>query len=141
MIAEKYFEILKTNNLKITPSRRAMLQFFLSTPRYHSPEEVWRSLRKELKTVGLPTVYRNLEKLSNVGVLTKIMRGDRQLYYGLCRSEGNRHHHHLVCLKCGRIGVLGDCQFEEQIELVEKKSQFKVKSHFLQVEGLCSKCK
>lgn len=141
MDAEKYFQVLKNNGLKITPPRRAILQFFLDTPRYHSPEEVWQLLRKKLKTIGLPTVYRNLERLSSIGVLTKVMREDRQLYYSLCLSEEGKHHHHLVCLECGRIGLLEDCHFEKQIKLVERKTQFKVKSHFLQVEGLCSKCR
>ena len=134
---ELYLDKLRNNDLKLTPKRKAIIDFFLSKKRYLTPEDIWKGLKKELKQLGLPSVYRNLELFSKCGILTKIQRPDRKLYYGLCGSTKNGHHHHIICIKCGKVGEFSDCS------LLEKKTVngFKIVSHSLQIEGICPTCK
>mgnify|MGYP000170856418 CR=1 FL=1 len=133
---ELYLSKLRENNFKLTPKRRAIIDFFLSKDRYLTPEIVWKGLKRKFMQLGLPSVYRNLELFSKCRILTKIQRPDRKLYYGLCNSQ-NKHHHHIICIRCGKIREFSDCG------LFKKKTikGFKVVSHFLQIEGICSNCK
>lgn len=128
---ELYSNKSKENNLKLTPKRRAIIDFFLSQDRYLTPQDVWKGLKKKFKHLGLPSIYRNLETFSKCGILTKIQRPDRRLYYALCNPE-NKHHHYIICIKCGKVR-----EFSEY-NLCKKKTikKFKVINHFLQIEGI-----
>ena len=131
-----YLDKLRENNFKLTPRRIAIIDFFLSMERYLNPEVVWNGLRKKFKHLGLPSSYRNLELFSKCGILTEIRMPDRRLYYGLCKAKDNKHHHHTICVKCGKVGEFSD------ENLFEKKTinGFKILNHFLQIEGICSDC-
>ena len=102
-----------------------------------SPEQVWGKLKKHFKQLGLPSIYRNLEAFEACGILVKIQREDRRLYYALCHDHaGGHHHHHIVCVKCGKVDHVDGCALANMV----KASGYKVLKHFVQLEGLCPKC-
>ena len=131
-----YISKLQENGLKVTPKRKAIIDVFLTKNRYLTPEEIWRGLKKEFKHLGLPGIYRNLELFSKYGILAKIQRPDRRLYYGLCKSK-KKHHHHIICIKCGKVGEFSDCDLVN-IKII---NGFKILSHSLQFEGICPVCR
>jgi len=130
-----YIDKLRKNNLKITPRRKAIINFFLKKNCYLTPHTVWKGLKKDFKYLGLPGIYRNLESFSKYGILATIQRPDRKIYYGLCNSK-KKHHHHIICVKCGRVVEFSGC------DLFKKKTinGFKILSHSLQIEGVCPAC-
>jgi len=134
-------EILRKANLKVTPKRRAVIRFFLQNRRYFTPEEVWVALKRDFEHLGLPTIYRNLRGLEDVGILIRIARSDQRLYYAICHLGKEREHHHFVCQKCGRVSEVEFCNFKNIAGDIEKKLNCKITSHFMQVEGMCSECK
>lgn len=125
---------LKELKLKATPKRLAILSLLAEELAYASPEEVWRKLQKNFASIGLPTVYRNLEELANGGLITKVIHPNRQLYYYFCPN--NHHHHHFICLSCRKVEDINFCGMEE----IEKKVNGTVLSHIVQVNGLCREC-
>jgi len=135
-MSELYVDKLRKSNLKVTPRREAIMNFFLKRNRYLAPKAVWNGLKREFEHLGLPGIYRNLELFSKCGILTKIQGPDRNLYYGLCNSK-KKHHHHIICVKCGRVEEFSNC------DLFKKKTinGFKILSHSLQIEGLCPACR
>lgn len=132
-----YFDKLKSEKLKLTPKRKAILDCFEAQGKYLTPEQVWEKLKKQFKQLGLPSIYRNLETFEDCGILVKIQREDRRLYYALCHDhhEGH-HHHHIVCIKCGKVDEVDGCAIVNSL----KASGYKILKHFLQLEGLCPKC-
>ncbi len=129
---------LRSLNLKITPRRVSVLKILSEQPIYLSPEEVWQEMRRRFRTVGLPTVYRILDQLSEKGLIFKVIHADRKLYYYLCRTRD--HHHHFVCVSCRKVEEVDFCRGRE-IELsVEERVKGKVFSHFIQLDGLCEAC-
>src|SRR5208283_3933591 len=105
-----HIQKLKAQKLKITPKRQAILEYFIKEGCYLTPEQVWEKLKKSFKHLGYPGVYRNLESFKDCGILTKIQREDRRLYYALCNiHEGHLHHHHIVCIKCGKVDDVEGC--------------------------------
>jgi Fe2+ or Zn2+ uptake regulation protein len=99
-----------------------------------SPEELREKLQRRGGSAGLPTVYRNLEELAGVGVLTKILHPNRQLYYYFCPNRS--HHHHFVCLDCRTVADIDFCGCAEMARQVGGE----VFSHFVQALGRCRRC-
>lgn len=129
---------LKGLRMKATPKRLAILKAMAGQRRYLSPEEIWDAVGKRFKHLGLPTIYRNLEELASGGLISCIVRPDRRLYYFLCGNE--KHHHHFICVNCRKVEDLDICIAEEIGRQVKRRIGGIVRSHILQVDGLCSDC-
>ncbi len=140
-VVEKVRASLRGQGLKITPKRLAVARLLLKVHGSMTPEQVWKLLRPKLGELGLPTVYRILEDLTRVGLLTRVELADKALRYAACRARPDTHHHHWVCVGCGAVGVIEGCTFQRQVPRVEARTGFKVLGHKLQVEGLCAGCR
>jgi Fe2+ or Zn2+ uptake regulation protein len=130
--------MLKELQLKVTPKRMAILDFLAQASTYVSPEEVRQKLQEQFASIGLPTVYRNLDELAAGGIISKIIHPNRQLYYYFCPNI--HHHHHFICLSCRRVEDLQICAVKGFEEEIGGRVKGKVLSHILQVNGLCQGC-
>jgi Fe2+ or Zn2+ uptake regulation protein len=131
-------KILRNLNLKITPKRLALLDILMNESSYLSPEEIWTKMKKQFRRIGLPTIYRNLEELSERNIISKVTHPNRQLYYYFCLNRS--HHHHFVCLSCRSVEDINFCALDELQKEVKRKLNGKVISHILQVNGYCRNC-
>ena len=130
--------MLKDLRLKVTPKRLAILDFLARTGSYVSPEEVRQNLREQFASIGLPTVYRNLDELASGGIVSKIIHPNRQLYYYFCPNSN--HHHHFICISCRKVTDLHICTVKGLEDEINDQVRGKVMSHILQVNGLCRSC-
>ena len=133
---------LQERQHKMTPQRQIVLQIFLDHPGEHlSAEDVHGILRDNHSEIGLATVYRSLELLSDVGILQKMEFGD-----GCSRYEVNaidpdtHHHHHLICTKCGKVTEFEDDLLENLEQDIESKSGFRIMNHQVKFFGYCKEC-
>jgi len=133
---EKYLEKLKNYGLKLTPRRQAIIELFLNCKSHMTPEVVLHKLKIKIKCCGVPGIYRNLESLVECGILTRIQQFDRKRHYSLCSCIHDKHHHHITCIKCGKVDVIKDCSLHS----VKKINGYKVVSHFMQINGICPEC-
>lgn len=133
---EEFVLRLKEHGLKVTPKRKAIIKALFDAGRFLSPEDVYVEVKRSFKKASFPSVYSNLETMLKIGILHKIDRPDRRLYYGLCRS-GLKHHHHVVCVSCGAISEVADCPIPHGRTV----KGFEVVKHFLQMEGICPRCR
>jgi len=132
----QFMEKLKEGGLKLTPRRQVIIRLFMDCESHLTPEGVWGKLKKKFSRCGLPSVYRNLESLVDCGVLTRIQQFDRRKHYGLCSASHGQHHHHITCIKCAKVEDIKDCA----IEGAKKIKGYKIVSHFMQVNSVCSSC-
>lgn len=138
---------LRGHGYKCTPGRELILEILESTNEHLSPEEIYSKVSTEHPEIGLTTVYRTLDMLINLGIVLKLNFGEGKSRYELSESHSKKkHHHHLVCNRCGKIIDYSDFMNEE-IEFLNKiekklgeKYNFKINSHFIKFDGLCSKC-
>lgn len=137
-MSQDYPQMLKELRLKVTPKRLAILDFLSSTGTYVSPEEVRQNLQEHFGSIGLPTVYRNLDELATGGIVSKIIHPNRQLYYYFCPNS--HHHHHFICISCREVRDLQICAVKGLEEEINRQVRGKVISHILQVNGLCRTC-
>ncbi len=131
--------VLKELGLKETPKRRVMLEILAEEQRFLSPEELWLALKGRFKTIGLPTVYRNLEELANGGVISTVIHPNRQLYYYFCTAESG-HHHHFICTSCRRVEDIPECTVAAMEGEIVTRTGGKITSHIVQFNGFCRHC-
>ena len=98
-------------------------------------------LREKQSNIGLATVYRSLELLREVGILTRLEFGDGCSRYEISPQDPkSHHHHHLVCLKCRKVFEFGDDLLEPLEADIVQKSGFKIVNHDLKFYGYCWEC-
>ena len=128
---------LKKLKLKVTPQRLEVMHCMASEPSYLSADEVWSRVKPILGSLGLPTVYRILDELTEAGVVSRIFRSDRKQYYHLCPNQS--HHHHFVCETCRRVEDVDVCGLDGVAQVI-RRTGASVTSHILQINGVCGEC-
>lgn len=128
-------------NYKLTPQREATVLVLLENEKDHlSAEEIYMLVKLKTPEIGLATVYRTLEMLTELKVLDKVSFNDGLARYDM-RKEGAKHfHHHLLCLECGNIEEIEEDLLTDVEIIVEHDFKFKVKDHRLTFHGVCKKC-
>ncbi|WP_053957748.1 Fur family transcriptional regulator [Inediibacterium massiliense] len=139
---EKLKDRLKEKGYKLTPQRRATLDTIINNQGKHlSTEEIYDMVKTECPEIGLATVYRTLQLLDELDIITKINFDDGCSRYELNNHEDNHQHHHLICVKCGEVIEVEVDLLETLEEEIEKNYDFKIHDHKVKFFGYCSKCK
>jgi Fur family ferric uptake transcriptional regulator len=132
---------------KMTSGRETTIDVLSETDEHLSAEDIHIKVHSVNPKIGLTTVYRTLELLINMGMVSKFDFGDGRARYELAEGfKGAKHHHHLVCTGCGRIVdysefVKEEKTFFKRIELeLSRKYDFRITNHLVQFYGLCKKC-
>ncbi|WNF37921.1 Fur family transcriptional regulator [Bacillaceae bacterium IKA-2] len=138
---ERIKKQLHSQSYKLTPQREATVRVLLEHEEDHlSAEDVYLLVKEKSPEIGLATVYRTLELLSELKVVDKINFGDGVSRYDL-RQEGAAHfHHHLVCIECGAVDEIREDLLGDVEKVVEDRWNFQVKDHRLTFHGICSRC-
>ncbi|WP_040683398.1 Fur family transcriptional regulator [Thermosinus carboxydivorans] len=126
---------------KLTPQRQIILQAFIDHQDKHlSAEDVYTIVRKQSPEIGLATVYRTLELLSDLEILQKLDFGDGRSRYEINETNTPHHHHHLICLSCGKVKEFEDDLLETLEAVIARKSRFKIVDHQVKFYGYCREC-
>ncbi|MCB5950727.1 transcriptional repressor [Enterococcus sp. BWT-B8] len=138
---KKIKQQLHESGFKLTPQREATLLVLLENEKDHmSAEEIYFLVKRKSPEIGLATVYRTLEILTDIKVIDKVSFNDGLARYDL-RKEGAKHfHHHLLCLECGNIEEVEEDLLGAVEEIVEQRYHFIVKDHRLTFHGICQEC-
>ncbi len=132
---------LHSSSFKLTPQREATVQVLLENEEDHlSAEDVYMLVKNLSPEIGLATVYRTLELLSELEIVNKINFGDGVSRFDLRVEGASRFHHHLVCFKCGFVEEIFEDLLEPIEARIEKEYQFHIKDHRLTFHGVCRKC-
>jgi len=132
---------------RLTTGREAILDILSKSEGHLSAEDIYMKVHPKYPNVGLTTVYRTLDVLSNLGMVYKLDFGDGRARYELAGGpKGAHHHHHLVCTACGKVIDYADF-IDDEVELLREtekglgsKYNFKITNHLIQFYGLCDKC-
>jgi len=103
-----------------------------------SPLEIYKSLLKKKKKIGLTSIYRSLELFESLGMVFKIVNGS-SVRYKLCELEN--HHHHIVCKACGNVVELNFCDISDWSRKVTESTGYQVVDHELNFYGFCQACR
>jgi Fur family ferric uptake transcriptional regulator len=95
--------------------------------------------RRGQRGVSRASVYRILEELERLRLVTRVEVGQRLARFEPARPEG--HHHHLVCDRCGTVIPFEDARLERSIRQLTDRMVFDVTEHDVVLHGACADCR
>lgn len=132
---------LKEHGYKLTPQRRAIVDIIIKKEGKHlTVEELYDLVKVDCPEIGLATVYRTVQLLEAVGILSRINLNDGCNRYELIHEYENHQHHHLICTNCGKIIEVEGDLLENLEHIVEEEYEFVIKNHSVKFYGLCKEC-
>ncbi len=120
-----------------TRQRAAVGGLLERTPGFRTASQIHDDLRHAGEDIGLTTVYRTLQLMTEAGQLDAIRTDDGETAYRRC-STG--HHHHLVCRGCGRTVEVEGPAIESWTDAVAAEHGFTAVQHHVEIFGLCGEC-
>jgi len=134
-VYQRFRQLCSQRGLAATHQRQKIYEAVMSRPGHYSPEQVYEQVRKELPSISLATVYKNLKTFVDAGMMQEL-----SVHHGW-RVDANSHpHHHLICTRCRSVTDLD----EERLEPVKLRGRlpagFRVEKLSLEIRGVCKKC-
>ena len=127
-----------------TKSREKILNYLKKNADYSlSAAEVHSYLKQNDETMNLTTVYRNLDKLAELGMLMRVKSadGDCCKYQYISEQRNCSEHLHMQCRECGKLFHL-ECEFMDDItEHLMRHHGFSLESSGSMLSGLCQECR
>jgi Fur family ferric uptake transcriptional regulator len=137
MNKEVFKSVFQSNKVRMSHPRLFIYQELSTSNNPLSPQELYQSLVKKKKKIGLTSIYRSLDLFESLGIVFKIVNGSG-VKYKICEME--EHHHHIVCKKCGDVVELHFCDISGWSEKVKESTGYEVTDHQLNFYGFCKNC-
>ena len=119
-----------------TRQRAALAELMSETSEFLSAQELHARLQERGDSVGLATVYRNLQAMAADGDLDVLRTDDGESVYRSCGTD--EHHHHLVCRECGRTVEVEGPAVERWAAEVARQNGFHDVTHTIEIFGTCT---
>ena len=121
-----------------TWQREAVREALSSDEGFVSAQSLHTSLRDGGSSIGLATVYRALADLAAEGEADSLQSPEGEALYRACSTT--RHHHHLICRRCGATVEIAADDVEQWAQSVASEHGFTDARHVVDVFGLCAAC-
>ncbi|MER2170907.1 MAG: Fur family transcriptional regulator, partial [Psychrobacillus psychrodurans] len=111
MNIEKAWDILKNKGFKKTDKREQILSIFSETEKYITAKDILNVMKKEHPGMSYDTIYRNLSTFVDLGILEETELTGEKHFRMQC--EADHHHHHFICLTCGKTKEIESCPMDK----------------------------
>ena len=127
-----------TRTRRPTRQAEAVLQAVRDESGFRSAQYIHAALRSAGRDVGLTTVYRHLQALTDDGLVDALQAERGETVYRRCETAD--HHHHIVCRDCGTTAEVESPEVERWADRVARAAGYTDVSHTVEVFGLCVSC-
>jgi Fur family ferric uptake transcriptional regulator len=134
---KKWDERLRAGGYKVTPQRQLVLEA-IGRLDHATPEKILAEVQQTARGVNLSTIYRALDVLDEVGLVTHHHLHDGVPTYHLASDSG---HVHLVCQDCGNVSQVRLEAIKPLITALDEGQGFETDVAHLTVFGRCSQCR
>ncbi len=122
---------------RLTPQRMMVLSAIENSDDHISAEEIYVQVVAKYPHVNISTVYRTLELLERLGLVTETDLGGGRVRY---HPAEKGHHHHLVCQECGAITDLDESVLSSLKSVLLREYKFSADLRHLAIFGRCANC-
>lgn len=129
--------ILGQAGYRLTGPRRAVAELIQEREGHFTAADLVSEARDRKLAIGRATVFRALELLADLGLVERLDLPTGEHAYVACAP---RHHHHVVCSRCGRFTEIDDEGLRGVVERVSARTGYTVDTHRLELFGLCPRC-
>jgi Fur family transcriptional regulator, ferric uptake regulator len=129
---------LRTTGRRLTGQRQLLLQLIQEHGGHLDAHELYRLASERNPRLSLSTVYRTMNLLRDLGLVSEVHLGEEHHHYELRPTS---EHCHLVCVSCGRVVEIG-CELIEQLKAtVAEQHDFEITEAQVDLVGLCAACR
>jgi Fur family transcriptional regulator, ferric uptake regulator len=130
-------ETLRREGYRLTPQRTLIWEVVRSHGRHMTAEEIAVEVHQKLPDVNLSTVYRTLELLVGLDLVSETRLGTSRTYFEVAPEPV---HHHFVCESCGTVGHISDDLLDSLYGSLWDEQGFRATGSRTTVFGLCKGC-
>ena len=127
--------MLRERGLKVTPQRVAVHRAIVTSAGHPDAEAIWATVRAELPSISLRTVYEVLRTLADLGEIREVNLATGSNRFDPTTSD----HQHLVCTKCGAVADVFLDGPPAEVPNAQRQG-FTVHAHEVTFRGLCAQC-
>jgi Fur family ferric uptake transcriptional regulator len=128
---------LREEGGRVTLPRKMVLEILRKAGTHMTVEDVRHQLAAQGHDLDSPTIYRVLQWLKEMGIVSQTDLGGEAIMYQIL---GDKPHHHLVCLSCGEVTDLDDGALESLRRRLRNDYGFEPRIDHLAIFGLCKRC-
>jgi Fur family peroxide stress response transcriptional regulator len=122
---------------RVTVQRSVILETVLDLDNHPSADQIFETVERRLPGIARTTVYRTLEHLARIGIITKACHPGRVARY----DPRTEIHHHLVCLHCNQFIDFEDEGLNRLPIPDTSDFDFEVSDYRVQLRGICDSCR
>ena len=130
-------QTLKERGHRLTPQRQLILEAIEASEGHVSAETVHARVAAQFPQVNISTVYRTLELLQNLGLVTHTHFDDGIALYHLAEDS---HHQHMVCRRCGAEREIDVDELSQLDRHLRDRYGFHADLTHFAIIGICSAC-
>jgi Fe2+ or Zn2+ uptake regulation protein len=129
--------IITDDKLKMTNQRRVILDTLNECGFHPTADELYELVRNKLPKISLATIYRNLDALSEAGLVAKLefAGGQKRFDKTVC------DHSHIKCVKCGRVDDIAVSLTENIQSGMIPETDYQIIECRLDFTGICPSCR
>lgn len=136
---ERFNSFLKARGLTFTPERKVILEEIFSSHDHFDIESLHDRLKRGGARISIATIYRLIPLLIESGMIRQAtLREGRPTYEHLF---GHRPHHHLICVRCGKVVEFREAAVERLLDRACGRHGFSPFEYRLVVRGVCADCR
>jgi Fur family ferric uptake transcriptional regulator len=128
---------LREVGYRLTPQRMLIVSILHDSKGHVSAEDLHQRVKEQYPFVDISTVYRTLQLLKRLRIVTETDLGGGRVHYELSQEE---RHHHLVCRQCGKTFALDDLLIEPLRSALMDAHGFAADMEHFAIFGLCANC-
>jgi Fur family ferric uptake transcriptional regulator len=136
-MAQEWDDMLRASGYRVTPQRQLVLEA-VARLEHGTPEEIFAEVRQTARGVNVSTVYRTLELLEQLALVTHTHLGHGAPRYHLAAQA---EHVHLVCRQCEQVTEVDQATVRPLVAALEQAEGFQTDVGHLTVFGLCAACR
>ena len=137
-MAESWQAVLRSKGYRLTPQRELVLQAVKHLS-HGTPDEVLTEVQRTASGVNISTVYRTLELLEELGLVTHTHLGHgAPTYHAVSEDAG---HLHLVCRDCGRVIETPVEVADSMVDVLSQRYGFETDVTHVALFGRCADCR
>ena len=128
---------LSEQGYRMTPQRIMVLAAIENSEHHISAEEIYAQVIAKYPHFNISTVYRTLELLHRLGLVTETDLGGGRVRY---HPADKGRHHHLVCQGCGKVIDLDESVLDDLKAVLRRDYRFDPDTRHMAFFGRCADC-
>lgn len=134
----EFRSLIHSKGFRLTPQRQMILDVVREAGGHCTPEQIYERVQTKSSAINRATVYRTLEFLLKLGLVTTAHLHDNQVVYELA---GAHPHHHFVCQSCHHALEVDHALVVPFFQQVEAQMNVTILTDHLVLFGLCPACR